>query len=638
MRIFCPEHGKGFFAPRQNPVKCENRGHTMGELDFEGEARTPAEARWEYCCNCAHFFLLGSSADGIERCPACARQLFTRYVCDRCYTITCESNTPAETKNFTLTTEGLPRPTCPGCLQSPTKEVREHDCDRLGATFVTALTSCPICHERLDVSPAFPATVAYYLKRTRKKLNVTFDYDTEIFCPAEDGEYVVVQNGKEVGHELLLPRMPSFSTKRDFYEHYQDSFFCSEPTAGEVEVIEPAIVDRVENGWKLHTQGALKVVRNQASTGKKASGLTKERPIKTEVPPKLIKTAVSPKPIVTEVSPKQIKTELPPEPTEVSPKPITTEVSPNAIKTESPPEPIRTEVSPRPIRAEVSPKPITTEVSSMITCSHCNSVIESKYLFCWHCGRPTGSNVSLAKATFIENTRLAHPMFAEDEITISLEPKALAAGPPSIFAWALEEPATPVKINRSAFKLIAVVVAGMILIAVLLFFVFQSSSSKVPSAGALSQKPADEARPALAAQLSVPVTQAPKASPAPDVRSADLELQKIKDKRVGGEGSEREKILRELKTAETDYPNDYRFPYEQAKVSINPQDHRSHHEAFGAMMRAAQKAIEDGKADEMLASLTSDKDAEFYKLSRGHSEWKVVEQALRDKDKSKLDH
>src|SRR5437867_826473 len=326
MRIFCPEHGKGFFAPRQNPVRCENRGHTMGELDFEGEARTPAEARWEYCCNCAHFFLLGSSADGIERCPACARQLFTRYVCDRCYTITCESNTPAQTKNFTLSSEGLPRPTCPGCLQSPTNDVREHDCDRLGAAFVTALTSCPICQERLDVSPAFPATVAYYLKRTRKKVNVSFDYDSELFCPAEDGEYVVVQNGSEVGHELMLPRMPSFSTKRDFYDHYQDSFYCTEPMAGEVEVIEPAIVDRVENGWKLHTQGALKVVRNQAGKRKQASGF------KTEVPAKLIKTAVSPKPIAT-VSPKPIKNEVPPESikAEVLPKPIATEVSQKPI-------------------------------------------------------------------------------------------------------------------------------------------------------------------------------------------------------------------------------------------------------------------------------------------------------------------
>jgi len=606
MRIFCPEHGKGFFAPRQNPVRCENRGHTMGELDFEGEARTPAEARWEYCCNCAHFFLFGSSADGIERCPACARQLFARYVCDRCYVMTCESNTPAQTKNFTLSSEGLPRPTCPGCLQSPANEVREHDCDELGAVFVTALNSCPICQERLDVSPTFPASVAYYLKRTRKKLNVTFDYDRELFYRAEDGEYVVVQNGSEVGHELMLPRMPSFSTKRDFYDHYQDSFYCTEPTAGEVKVIEPAVVDRIENGWKLNTPGVLEVVQNPATRRKKPVGLIKEKPIQKSASPKRKQNEISPHPSQTEDSPKPI-------PTEVAPKPI------------------NTEVPPQPVRAEVLPGPIRTEVSSMITCSHCNSVIESKYSFCWHCGQPTGAKMAPGR-NFLEAMSPPHPTMAEEEITLSPESTVSAASPPSIFAWALEESVTPVEYNKSAVKLIAIMVIGIVMVAVLLFFVTDRSWSKTSSSGALSQEPADEAQSALAAQPSGPVAQAPKPSP------ADAELQKIKAKRVGGEGSEREKILRELKTAETDYPNDYRFPYEQAKVSINPQDHRSHHEAFGAMMRAAQKAIEDGKADEMLASLTSDKDAEFYKLSRGHSEWKVVEQALRDKDKSKLDH
>ena len=44
MRVFCPEHKRGFFAPRQSPIKCENRGHVLGTLDFEGEpARTLVE-------------------------------------------------------------------------------------------------------------------------------------------------------------------------------------------------------------------------------------------------------------------------------------------------------------------------------------------------------------------------------------------------------------------------------------------------------------------------------------------------------------------------------------------------------------------------------------------------------------------
>ena len=237
----------------------------------------------------------------------------------------------------------------------------------------------------------------------------------------------------------------------------------------------------------------------------------------------------------------------------------------------------------------------------------------------------------------LEAISSAHSMVAEEEITLSPESTVGGARPPSIFAWALEESVTPVN-SKSAVKLLAIMVLGIVMAAVLLFFVANRSWSMTSSSGAFSQKPAEETQPAGLTQPSVPLTQAPKPSPTLNVRAADLELEKIKSGRVDGGGSDRKKILRELKTAETHYPDDYRFPYERARLSINSQDTHSHHEAFDAMMRAAQKAIEDGKADEMLASLTSDKDADFSKLSRGHSEWKVIEQALRDKDKSKLNH
>src|SRR6266581_1567876 len=120
MKVFCPEHKRGFFAPRQSPIKCENRGHILGELDFEGAAQ----------------------------------------------------------------------PSCPGCLQATSADLREHTCDGLGASFITALSSCPICQERLDIGPSFPSSVARYLKRTKaaNKVNVTFDYETELFVPVEDGE------------------------------------------------------------------------------------------------------------------------------------------------------------------------------------------------------------------------------------------------------------------------------------------------------------------------------------------------------------------------------------------------------------------------------------------------------------------
>src|SRR5215831_13002033 len=102
MKVFCPEHKKGFFAPRQSPIRCENRGHVLGHFDFAGEARPQVELQWQYCCNCEHFSPVSSQL-GVERCPVCTRRTSLLYVCDRCCTISFEAETPLEAKNFTIT-------------------------------------------------------------------------------------------------------------------------------------------------------------------------------------------------------------------------------------------------------------------------------------------------------------------------------------------------------------------------------------------------------------------------------------------------------------------------------------------------------------------------------------------------------
>ena len=158
MRVFCPEHKRGFFAPRQSPIKCENRGHVLGTLDFEGESRQPAEIRWQYCCNCEHFCPVDFAQYGLERCPVCTRRSSLLYLCDRCHVISFESNTPLQTKNFTLNADGVPQPSCPGCLHSASADLHEHNCEALDTTFITALNTCPVCEERLDVAPSFPAS------------------------------------------------------------------------------------------------------------------------------------------------------------------------------------------------------------------------------------------------------------------------------------------------------------------------------------------------------------------------------------------------------------------------------------------------------------------------------------------------
>ena len=116
--------------------------------------------------------------------------------------------------------------------------------------------------------------------------------------------------------------------------------------------------------------------------------------------------------------------------------------------------------------------------------------------------------------------------------------------------------------------------------------------------------------------------------------TADEEINRLREKRIGATSSEGVEIVSALEQAEKKYPTDYRFPYELSKLSI--KGITSHHEAFEPLARATEKAIDNGQADEMLDSLMADKDGDFYKLSHGHHEWEAFEQALRNKDKKLL--
>jgi hypothetical protein len=115
---------------------------------------------------------------------------------------------------------------------------------------------------------------------------------------------------------------------------------------------------------------------------------------------------------------------------------------------------------------------------------------------------------------------------------------------------------------------------------------------------------------------------------------AEEEWKRLREKRIAARPSETTEVIAAFEGAEKKYPADYRFPYERAKLSI--KGITSHHEAFGALSAAAQKAIDNGKSHEMLDSLTADQDGDFYKLSRGHHEWQALMQALNSKDKRGL--
>lgn len=290
-----------------------------------------------------------------EHCPVCNRRTSLLYLCDRCFTISFESDTPLEAKNFTLTTEGLPLPSCAGCLQESSGEVREHACDELGASFTTAVTTCPICRERLDIGPSFPNLASVYLRKTNasRKLNVTFDYDTGLFVEVEDGEFVIVTDSAEGDQGMVLPRLTQFSDSREFYEMYQDYYHHrAKLRAGEVFVHEPALAERTDGGWAFKSAGMLEVRDDhpQHRTRKVRFG---EMGVSDEQPAVAMAPTTEAEPAIT---PGEIETATP-----VSAPDLVT-----------------------PPKAES-----TGEV-----CEHCGSSIEEEYAFCWNCGKPMAAKAA----------------------------------------------------------------------------------------------------------------------------------------------------------------------------------------------------------------------------------------------------
>lgn len=593
MRVFCPEHKRGFFAPRQSPIKCENRGHLLGELDFEGQGKLPVEIRWQYCCNCEHFCPVDFDEYGLTRCAVCTRRSSLLYLCDKCHVISFESNTPLDIKNFTVSAEG-PQPSCPGCLRAAPADLHEHDCDHLGASFITGLTTCPICEERLDVAPAFPSTVAHYLKRTRSahKLNVTFDYETESFVPVEDGEFVVINNGDPNTQPIVLPRTSRFSTRRDFYEFYQDYYHCTKPEAGEVKILRPAAVTRAGTGWKLQTTGLLEVISEPA----------KKKPVEVSAP------APRPEPVT------QKRVEQPPSP-------------PPVINTPPPLPPVTG-----------APK---REQTAMKMCEGCGASIESKYAFCWKCGN--AMNTRSNGPVVVRSKPLPLPMDEDDdEFTVQRDMRSetqgeAQAGNNSMFSWTMTKPPERNSTSRgSVLKLIGIGAVALLLLSLGLFGLTRSDS---PSASANSApQPVVEQAAAIQPEPAAEPAAEPTASVAVEEKTItpEDELKKLRERRLGAKPSERSKIFQAIAKVEKQYPRDYRFPYERAKLAAKGSRAASRTQAFKALSIAAEKAITNGKAGEMLNGLEADKSGDFQSLAQGRQEWSRLLAALKRKDPSLL--
>jgi hypothetical protein len=573
MRVFCHVHKRGFFAPRQSPIKCENRGHIIGELDFTGEARTSLPFQWQYCCNCEHFCVINFEDTGLHSCPVCTRRSSTLYLCDRCHTISFESNTPLQTKNFTLSTEGVPLPCCPGCLQPTSVDLHEHACDEAHISFVTGLNVCPICNDRLDVGPAFPSPVAQYLRRTKaaNKVYATFDYDSGLFVSVEDGEFVLVTIKGDQDRTIVLPRSAKLESRRDFYELYQDYYYCADPVEGEINILEPATVVETPQGWKLLNRGSFKVHQQHPTTPK--------RPVAEPAPP--------------------------------------------------PPPPQIIE------RPEPEQQQLKAEESGDANCSKCGTLIEGKYAFCWKCGQPRANLHASEERTHREHSRLVVPMAEFEENEEEEGPTVQHEGQPGYGRNLLWATATngqqQTGHNRSVLKLFSLGLVGLLLISLMLFVLWPSNTSVTTAAPAETVAPTVEApQTNPQATASVEIKPASMETPLPNV--PDNELERLRRMRNTARGAD-PKMLKDFSETEKKFADDYRFPYERAKVAVMV---RSYGKAFLALNRAAHKAINAGKSREMLQSLVKDSEGDFQALTHGHPEWDQLQKALKSRNPSVL--
>ncbi len=504
MRVFCPEHKRGFFAPRQSPIKCENRGHLLGAIDFEGQATSPVELQWQYCCNCEHFCPVDFDQYGLQRCPVCTRKSSLLYLCDRCYVISFESNTPLQTKNFTLSAEGVVQPSCPGCLRPAATDLHEHTCDAVNASFVTGLNTCPICEERLDVAPAFPSLVANYLKRTRaaNKVNVTFDYETGAFMPVEDGEFVVVTTQDQ---PFVLPRAPKFSTKRDFYEFYQDYYHCPNPDAGDVQILQPAFVSRSGNGWTLVATGTLEVIKEQP----------KKKPVAPVIQP-------------------------PPPPPPPAPK-------------HEEPEPV-----PEPVFAAKK------EAPSVKSCSECGSQIEEKYAFCWKCGHSMENERKprqiLSSAIDLDDElTIQHEPRPHNSTVLPWTTSHAPEHPSSSRGSVLKLLA----IGGVAFTLLSLGAFGLFR-----SDTQTASATAAPPPQVSEPVSQPQPQPTAAITTEVSRNSPAETTTQQVAPNPEDELKKLRERRMTASASERPKVFQAFAKVEKQYPRDYRFPYERAKFAV----------------------------------------------------------------------
>jgi tetratricopeptide (TPR) repeat protein len=263
IRVYCPTHKVGFDAAANRTILCSSQKHSIAET-------FPNESFWEYCCDCQHCWIvdLSKTAVATEECLACERAIVRRFVCASCNVVSIESDSPARRKAFSMSAQGTPNPTCPGCLKKPSASVLEHECKDFGVSFLTTFSTCPFCDDTLEAPPTFPCAVSQYLEKRRSPATtLTFDPKSNILSESTSGDYVLIEKVRGASGSIVIPKASRLLSKRDYYDTYYELFNCDNPSAGEVIVVSPAVVEQCESGWQVKEPGFIQINGEEPQPG-----------------------------------------------------------------------------------------------------------------------------------------------------------------------------------------------------------------------------------------------------------------------------------------------------------------------------------------------------------------------------------
>jgi len=325
----------------------------------------------------------------------------------------------------------------------------------------------------------------------------------------------------------------------------------------------------------------------------------------------------------------------------IKPQPKARPVQQSVAQPQPPPQPVpqpapRVAQPPITRREEPTPEPAPPKPQLVARpCPDCGAMIENKYSFCWKCGHPMDQPVSNGRRppTLLSSEAID----LDDENTVQHEKRSLNA---TTLAYRRSRATENRMISKgSVLKLISIATIAVVLVSIVLFGLLRSdtptatASVAAPTTTQQTQAPQPNAAITTEVSRSAPTETTTQQSPP---TTPEDELKKLREKRMSAKPADRTKIFQALAKVEKQYPRDFRFPYERAKLAVKGAQAKSKTEAFKALNTAAEKAINTGKANEMLSGLETDKSGDFSDLSRGRLEWGRLVAALKRKDPSLL--